>query len=168
MSQYRKYLTYLTLLVSTCFISGVARASQPDDLKAELAKVGVARFTAPDYRPGLIRHIVLFRYAPGVTEAEKQDAKERFLALKTLCKRDGQNYIVSIETGSEISGEGADQGLEQGFIVTFHSQGDRNYYVGQPVVTDASYYEPAHQAFKDFVGPLLDRNGALVFDFVAE
>lgn len=72
---------------------------------------------------------------------------------------------ASIETGPDISGEGLDQCFEQGFIVAFKSQADRNYYVGQPVVADPSFYDPAHQAFKDFVGPLLDQNGAFVFDF---
>lgn len=142
--------------------------SAADRLKAELEQVGVERFTAPDYKPGLIRHIVLFRYAPSVSQADRDEVKRRFLALKTEARRNGSPYIVSIETGGEISGEGADQGLEQGFIVTFRSQGDRNYYVGQPVVTDAAHYDPAHQAFKDFVGPLLDQNGALVFDFNAK
>jgi hypothetical protein len=36
-------------------------------------------------------------------------------------KRNGRRYILSIETGSEIGGEGLDQCLEQGFIVTFKS-----------------------------------------------
>jgi hypothetical protein len=139
--------------------------SAADRIKQELADVGVEQFTASDYKPGTVRHIVLFRYASTVTPTEKREVIRRFLALKTLAKRNGKNYIVSIDTGGEISGEGADQGLEQGFIVTFRSQGDRNYYVGQPVVTDANFYEPAHQAFKDFVGPLLDQNGAVVFDF---
>ena len=139
--------------------------SASDRLKQELAQVGVGRFTASDYRPGTIRHIVLFRYASSVTQEQKNEVTQRFLALQALCKRGGRKYIVSIETGGEISGEGADQGLEQGFIVTFRSQGDRNYYVGQPVIDDANFYDPHHQAFKDFVGPLLDQSGALVFDF---
>ena len=139
--------------------------SPADRLKQELAKVGVERFTAPNYKPGLIRHIVLFRYNGAVSSEQKEEVIRRFLALRTLSKRNGRIYILSIETGSEISGEGLDQGLEQGFIVTFKSQGDRNYYVGQPIVTDSRFYDLAHQAFKDFVGPLLDQNGALVFDF---
>jgi hypothetical protein len=139
--------------------------SSSERLAQELASVGVEQFTASDYKPGVVRHIVLFRYAPSVTSAQKEEVIRRFLALKTLARRAGKNYIISIETGGEISGEGADQGLEQGFIVTFKSEGDRNYYVGQPVVLDSNYYELAHQAFKDFVGPLLDQNGALVFDF---
>jgi hypothetical protein len=139
--------------------------SSAERLKQELAEVGVERFTSSDYKPGIIKHIVLFRYAANVTTDQKSEVIRRFLALRTLAKRNGKSYILSIDTGAEISGEGVDQGLEQGFIVTFKSQGDRNYYVGQPVVTDSNFYEPAHQAFKDFVGPLLDQNGALVFDF---
>jgi hypothetical protein len=108
---------------------------------------------------------VLFRYSQNITEAEKTTAERRFLALKSLAQRAGKSYILSLEAGVEISGEGVDQGLEQGFIVTFRSQGDRNYYVGQPVVNDPTHYDPAHQAFKDFIAPLLDKNGAVVFDF---
>jgi hypothetical protein len=134
-------------------------------LAKELQEVGVERFTAPDYKPGTIRHIVLFRYSRSVSAAEKTTVERRFLALKTLAQRAGKPYVLSIEAGVEISGERADQGLEQGFIVTFRSQGDRNYYVGQPVVDDPAHYDPAHQAFKDFVAPLLDKNGAVVFDF---
>jgi hypothetical protein len=140
-------------------------------LSDELAKVGVARFTAHDYKPGLVRHVVLFRYGAQVTDGQKLEIRRRFLALRTQAMRAGKPYILSIETGGEISGEGADQGLEQGFIVSFGSQGDRNYYVGQPVVADPAFYDPAHQAFKDFVGPLLHTSvsgsvdGVVVFDF---
>jgi len=161
-------LAALLLAATAARADATAAPTSTDRLKQELTSVGVEKFTAPDYKPGLVRHIVLFRYAATVTPAQKEDAKQRFLALQNLAQRDGKTYILSIETGGEISGEGADQGLEQGFIVTFKSQGDRNYYVGQPVVTDAKHYDPAHQAFKDFVGPLLDQNGALVFDFAVE
>ena len=164
----------LVTLMSQAACGGTSRASQNIDpcsaaerLKQELATVGVERFTAPDYKPGMIRHIVLFRYNEAVSPEQKEEVIRRFLALRTLAKRNGNTYILSIESGSEISGEGLDQCLEQGFIVTFKSQGDRNYYVGQPVVTDPDFYDAAHQAFKDFVGPMLDQNGAFVFDFSA-
>lgn len=77
-------------------------------------------------------------------------------------------FIVSIETGQQLSGEGADQNLEQAFVVTFRSQGDRNYYVGQPLVSDAQYYEPVHQRFKEFVGPMLASGGVIVLDYTVE
>ncbi len=172
-----KNFVLFSLLVTLMFqaaCGGTSRASQNIDpcsaaerLKQELATVGVERFTAPDYKPGMIRHIVLFRYNEAVSPEQKEEVIRRFLALRTLAKRNGNTYILSIESGSEISGEGLDQCFEQGFIVTFKSQGDRNYYVGQPVVTDPDFYDPDHQAFKDFVGPMLDQNGAFVFDFSA-
>ena len=49
--------------------------------------------------------------------------------------------------------------------------GDRNYYVGQPVIdpVHAQFYDPAHLAFKNFVGPMLETpvvpGGVFVFDF---
>ena len=150
---------------STATAQDVEPCSSAERLKQELAMVGVERFTSTDYKPGLVRHIVLFKYNAAVSADQKAEVIRRFLALKTLAKHNGSTYIVSIETGPDISGEGLDQCFEQGFIVTFSSQGDRNYYVGQPVVTDPNFYDPAHQAFKDFVGPLLDQNGAFVFDF---
>jgi hypothetical protein len=134
-------------------------------LEQELRDVGIDRFTASDYKPGIIRHVVLFRYANGVSLSEKEEARKRFLELQRRSLKKGRRYVVSIESGSQTSGEGADQRLEEGFIVTFRSEGDRNYYVGKPIVADPSYFDPAHQAFKDFVGPLLAPNGALVFDF---
>jgi hypothetical protein len=158
-------LNGVSLLVASPDPQDAEPCSAAERLKQELATVGVERFTAPNYKPGLIRHIVLFRYNEAVSSEQREDVIRRFLALRTLAKRKGRPYILSIETGSNISGEGLDQCFEQGFIVTFKSQGDRNYYAGQPVVTDPSFYDPDHQAFKDFLGPLLDQNGALVFDF---
>lgn len=137
-------------------------------LATELAQIGPAAFTDPAYKPGIIRHIVLFRFKPGTTGETMRDVKRRFLALHTTAKRNGKPYITSIDAGFQNSGEGADHGFELGFIVTFQSEGDRNYYVGTPIVTDAKFFDPEHQKFKDFVGPSLStQNGVLVFDFNA-
>ncbi len=162
----------LAVLVLPCVLAGAPQARADlavppaDTLRAELARVGDARFTSSSYHPGTVRHIVLFRYKVGVTDAQKAEIRERFLALQDQCLHHGRPYILSIETGIQRSGEGADQGLEEGFLVTFRSEGDRNYYVGKPIVTDDRFYDPAHQAFKDFVGPFLhDTIGALVFDY---
>lgn len=171
-----KNLLRLSLLSLTLLVSSMpARADSPsaaDRLQQELAQVGVQKFTSPGYKPGRVKHIVLFRYQPEVTAAQKHEILRRFVTLRSECRRAGAPYVVSIEAGSQSSGEGVDQGLEQGFIVTFRSEGDRNYYVGQPVVTDAKYYDPAHQAFKDFVGPSLhvpvNPTGVVVFDFAVE
>jgi hypothetical protein len=89
------------------------------------------------------------------------------MALKKASKRNGVSYIASIITGSQNSLEQLSKGYEQGFIVTFRSEGDRNYYVGTPAVVDPQYYDLLYQEFKNFVEPYLNdgANGALVFDF---
>ncbi|MBS0964639.1 Dabb family protein [Acetobacter okinawensis] len=136
-------------------------------VRADARSVGDARFTAPDYKPGIVRHMVMFRFKPQVTQAERDDVTKRFVALAQLSRRpDGRAVVASIEAGPQISGENVDFGLEQGYLVTFHSQGDRNFYVGRPIVTDSRYFDPAHDAFKSFAGPYLER--VAVFDFPVE
>jgi hypothetical protein len=138
-------------------------------LAAEVAAVGEDTFVASDYKPGLIKHIVLFRYNDGVSADQKKQIRNRFLSLAQECQRGGKPYVISIETGGQNSGEGVDQELEQGFIVTFKSEGDRNYYVGRGIVQKSGNYDPAHDAFKAYVGQYLhtpiDPTGVVVFDF---
>ena len=140
--------------------------SAAETLKAELSKAGAAEITGRDYKSGTIRHIVLFRYKDDITESERAEIRRRFTALATDSLRDGKPYIVSIESGFQNSGEGADGGFEEAFLVTFRSEGDRNYYVGTPIVSDPAFFDPEHQKFKEFVGPYLaEKDGVLVFDF---
>ncbi|WP_279577866.1 Dabb family protein [Serratia marcescens] len=53
-----------------------------DRLVQQHDKVGSARFTAGDYRPGLLKHIVLFKYKDDVTEAQRAAVVARFLSLR--------------------------------------------------------------------------------------
>lgn len=137
-----------------------------DDLARQLSAVGVREFTARSYRPGLVRHVVLFRYRDGTSPQQRAEVLRRFLALADSVRDDGERYVVSIEAGEQTSGEGSGRGFEHGVVVTFASEGDRNYYVGTPVVDDARSYDPEHARFKEFVGPLLAEDGVLVFDVV--
>lgn len=130
------------------------------------AQPDAATFTGPEYKPAVVRHLVLFRYKEDVSWEQRREVRRRFEALAELSKREGAPYIFSIETGRQASREGLDHGFEEAFIVSFRSEGDRNYYVGTPVVTDPQYFDPEHQKFKDFVEPLLAKDGVLVFDFV--
>ncbi|RKR75974.1 Dabb family protein [Frondihabitans australicus] len=123
-----------------------------------------AEVTARDYRPGLVRHVVLFRFREGVDQAAQEQAEARFRALADAPRHDGAPYVVSIVAGPQTSPEDTDHVVDLGFIVTFASEGDRNYYVGQPVVTDPAYFCAAHDAYKAFVGPLLD--DVIVFDLI--
>jgi len=66
----KNQIARIGLLISLTFTaSGQAqtRISPADQLKFELARAGIKTFTDSRYRPGLIRHIVLFHYAEGVS-----------------------------------------------------------------------------------------------------
>jgi len=141
-------------------------AAAAAQLQKELDEVGPERFTAPDYKPGKVEHVVLFSYKPGTSQQTIDEIANRFRALATDAVRDGKPYIVSLVSGPQISGEKAGKNMQAGFIVEFKSEGDRNHYVGTPVVTDPKYFDPAHAEFKDFVGPYLA--DVVVYDFVAK
>jgi hypothetical protein len=111
-----------------------------------------------------VRHIVLFRYKNGVSDNQKLNIVERFLSLKNSL-RNGMPYILSIEEGMQNSGEDVHGGFHQAFLMTFSSEGDRNYYVGRPIVSDTRYFDIEHRGFVDFVTPFLDVDGVLVFDY---
>ncbi|MFT8710938.1 MAG: Dabb family protein [Komagataeibacter rhaeticus] len=173
------------LLAAGCLmLAGAARADVPatpapagvdsapearisDATRAErlmASQIGLRNFTAAGFHPGRVRHIVLLRFLPTITDAQRAEVVRRFMALGQVSRReDGSPVISAIETGAQISGEGADEGLQQAFVVTFRSEGDRNYYVGRPVVTDPAYFDPAHEAFKKFAAPYIV--SAVVFDY---
>ncbi|WGV98259.1 Dabb family protein [Vibrio sp. YMD68] len=133
-----------------------------------------AKVTTPNFEKGLIRHIVLFDLKDDVTDVEKQEIVNRFLALRKST-RDGKQYIHNIEAGSQNSSrEGQGKGYDLAFMVSFLSQSDLNYYVGTPAISSAQFYDKNHQKFKEFVGPYLkveknpggkDKVGVLVFDY---
>ncbi|AOF17049.1 TPA: Dabb family protein [Yersinia enterocolitica] len=157
----------LTLLILV-FIGIKANAAEIFNTLHQKSKdIGNKAFTEHNYNPGIIKHIVIFKYKSSVTTEQRNEVVKRFLQLRDS-KRPGNNspYILEIITGSQNSGEKANMGFEQAFIVTFATEGDRNYYVGTPVVEDPTYYDEQHAEFKKFAGPLLaDSNGVLVFDF---
>ena len=142
--------------------------SGPDRAARAIAEVGPERFVAADHRPGTIRHIVLFRFRPTALVAEVDGVIASFLALGQECVRDGVPYIVSIENGPQLSTEGAGEGFDRAFLLTFASEGDLNYYIGRPAVDGPGLFDPAHDAFKGLVGPLLDTAGVVAFDFRPE
>ncbi|MCJ1695550.1 Dabb family protein [Rathayibacter caricis] len=142
--------------------------SGPERAAAALAEVSPETFVSRGYRPGVLRHIVLFRFRPTALVAEVDAVTARFLALADECVRDGEPYIVSIETGPQLSTEGAGEGFDRAFLLTFSSEGDLNYYLGRPAVDGPGLFDPAHDAFKAFVGPVLDTAGVVAFDFRPE
>jgi hypothetical protein len=157
----QKMTLALLILIGNLFLITTAYS------QTALTAAEAQAFTAKDYRPGRTEHIVLFKYKEDITEEQRQLIKKQFMALKSGSKRNGIPYIASIISGSQNSLEGFSKGYEQAFIVTFRSEGDRNYYVGTPAVSDPQYYDQMHNEFKNFIGPFLrdGENGVLVFDF---
>ncbi|GAB6968292.1 hypothetical protein JCM25156A_23290 [Komagataeibacter kakiaceti JCM 25156] len=142
--------------------SALSDATRAQRLMA--ARIGLRTFTSAGFHVGTVRHIVLLRFLPTITDTQRAEVVRRFMALRQISRReDGAPVISAIETGAQISGEGADEGLQQAFVVTFRSEGDRNYYVGRPVVTDPAYFDPAHEAFKKFAAPYVI--ATVVFDY---
>lgn len=137
----------------------------PDEFNTSQSETDPSVITDPDYKSGIIRHIVLIRYKESVTDAQKQVATERFMNLANTARRNNEPYVISIETGHQNSLEHLDQNLQQAFIVTFKSEGDRNYYVGSPIITDPEYIDASHEDFKKFITPLLVEDGVIVFDY---
>lgn len=163
-------VTIITIISGLSVLNGQTQSlTQMTFSETTLQNFTPTQLIAPDFKTGIIQHIVMFRYKPEVSAEQRHQVLDRFLQLKTSAKRDGQPYILSIDVGAQNSSfEGAGQGFNQAFIVQFRSEGDRNYYVGTPLITDPNLYDPAHQKFKTFVGPLLAENGALVFDFPSQ
>ncbi|MCT9627186.1 Dabb family protein [Pseudarthrobacter equi] len=122
--------------------------------------------TSSAYEPGTIRHIVLFRYRDDLDGNDLQRIEQKFHELQTS-RRDGHPYILGIESGAQNSPEGLGQGFHHAYIVSFASQGDRNYYVGEPLITNPALYDPVHHAFKSFIAPYISdqERSVLVFDF---
>ncbi|VVE59166.1 stress responsive alpha-beta barrel [Pandoraea anapnoica] len=149
-------------MAHTAANAGNRSPSATERLNAEIRDVGTEQFVSSGYKPGIIRHIVLFRYKDEVRDSQRNEVTQRFVALQRSL-RNGREYIVSIETGTQTSGEQADHGLQQAFVVTFRSEGDRNFYVGRPFVQDAQFIDLQHDQFKDYVTPFLD--GVVVFDY---
>ena len=128
-----------------------------------------AQLTARDHVPGLVHHIVLFRLRDDAAPADRDEVERRFRALADSPHPDGSGpYIRSLHAGRQSSPEGVGRGFELGFVLTFASEGDRNLYLGEPLIRDPARIDAQHAAFKELVGPLLapDPHGVLVFDFM--
>jgi hypothetical protein len=96
----------------------------------------------------LLRHIVLFSYKEGVQPSQKAEIVRRFCELPA---RTG--VIHQFECGRNNSPEGLSHGFEDGFLVTFLSEADRDAYLPHP----------AHQEFGTFLSAYVRET--LVFDY---
>ncbi|MBC6368657.1 Dabb family protein [Algoriphagus sp. AK58] len=90
----------------------------------------------------VLRHVVLF----GFKESSKPEDIQKIVdAFKELPSKISE--IKDFEWGTNSSPEGLNQGLTHAFMVTFHSDADRDTYLPHP----------AHKEFVDILGPHLDK-----------
>ncbi|KAK2478257.1 hypothetical protein H9L39_10745 [Fusarium oxysporum f. sp. albedinis] len=87
-----------------------------------------------------ITHTVLFQFKDDVDQKDIRKTCDDFLQLKDQCIHPTSNkpYILSLQGGKDNSPEGMQNGITHGFVATFESAEDRDYYVKT---------DPAHQTF---------------------
>jgi hypothetical protein len=100
---------------------------------------------------GKVRHVVLFKFKAGTTDAQIKTVEDAFRALPSKI-----HEIVGFEWGTNISPENLAQGFTHCFLVTFNDAKGRDVYLPHP----------AHKAFGKVAGPYFDK--VLVIDFVAK
>jgi hypothetical protein len=99
----------------------------------------------------LLRHVVLFKFKDGVTEAQIREVTDAFAALPKRI-----DTIKGFEWGTDVSVEKKADGFTHCFVVTFQAAADRDAYIPHA----------AHQEFVKLVGPRLEK--VLVVDYWAQ
>lgn len=107
-----------------------------------LAALGQNAATAGQQPGKLLRHVVLFRFKEGTTEADRKKVEEAFAVLPGQIPQ-----IAAFEWGTDVSVENLSDGFTHCFLVSFKSEADRAVYLPHP----------AHQKFVELVKPLLDK-----------
>ncbi|QLF69670.1 Dabb family protein [Peteryoungia desertarenae] len=75
----------------------------------------------------MIQHCVFLRFKAAVQQAEKQAIYDGILALKDVVPG-----MLDVKFGPNVSPEGLSSGYDDGFIVTFENEIDRDYYLKHP------------------------------------
>ena len=124
---------------------------------ALIAAVGVfvsGKVSAADSgakQESVLRHVVLFKYKDGTSDADIEKVRTAFLNLKN-----GIDAVRGIECGTNNSPEKLDQGFTHCFLLTFDDAKGRDTYLAHPL----------HKEFGKLLGPFLDK--VLVIDFVPQ
>ena len=98
----------------------------------------------------LLRHVVLFSFKEGSTDAQIKTITDAFAELPKKIPQ-----VKTFEWGTNNSPENLNQGFTHCFFVSFASEADRAIYLPHP----------AHLAFIEILKPILDK--VLVIDYWA-
>jgi len=97
-----------------------------------------------------LRHVVCFKFKDTAKADEIKQVETAFQGLKKKIPQ-----VVSLEWGTNVSKEKRDKGFTHCFVLAFKTEKDRDAYLEHP----------AHKAFGQLVGPVLD--DVFVLDFWA-
>jgi Stress responsive A/B Barrel Domain len=117
---------------------------------APASQTAAAGSRAPLPAEGALRHVVVFKYRPGATQAQIQQVTEAFRALQE--KIPG---IVAFEQGVNNSPEEKNLGFTHVYTLTFESAAARDAYLPHP----------EHAAFGRLLGTLGVLEDAFVVDY---
>lgn len=106
-------------------------------LSLQFAVAGLAQAQSP-----VLRHVVLFKFKETATNEQVKTIEAAFKALPAKI-----NLIKHFEWGTNNSPEKLNQGLTHCFFLGFKSEKDRDAYL----------IHPAHKAFTELAGPLIDK-----------
>lgn len=120
-------------------------------LASTLGAVDVAAADAPKKGRGKLVHMVAFKFKDSASKDDIRKVEQAFAALPAKVPQ-----IASFESGTNVSPEKLDKGFTHGFLLTFHSQTDRDEYL----------VHPDHKAFGALIGPYLA--DVFVIDFWAQ
>jgi len=100
--------------------------------------------------PGVLRHVVMFKFKDDARPEQIREVESEFRALKSRIPG-----VQALEWGTNVSPEGLNQGFTHCFFVTFADAKARDAYLPHA----------AHQDFVKILRPVLDK--VLVVDYVA-
>lgn len=92
-------------------------------------------------KSNLLRHVVMFGFKDGTSQAEVDEIVRRFAELQNLVPG-----IEAFEWGDNNSPEGLNNGLSHCFLLTFGSTDARDAYLPHP----------DHTAFADWAGTWIE------------
>lgn len=102
----------------------------------------MAQPASPEKAKAILRHVVLFKFKDQSTESDVKKIEQAFRELPGKI-----SLIKAFEFGVNNSPEKLNQGLTHCFLLSFHSEKDRDAYL----------VHPAHKAFTDIAGPHIDK-----------
>ena len=117
-------------------------------LMASLMAIAATQMEASTVDEKVLRHVVMFQFKEGTSDKQIQTIVDAFRGLPGKIPE-----IRAFEYGVNNSPEGLADGLTHCFLVTFHSEKDRDVYLPHA----------AHKAFVDVLKPHLQK--AVVLDY---